>query len=205
MRMAAEVNAPAFLRLFVAIPLPGEVRAALVRAQGRLRRTRSRVGWVAPENLHVTLAFLGDTPPPALAGLLESLARAAGAAAPFLMRVEGLGFFGSPRAPRVLWAGVTAGQAELTALQASVAAAIVGQGLRLEDRAFHAHVTLGRVRSGRGADELLPPLDAGKNELFGETRAREFELVRSELRPEGPRYTALGTFALGGKEGGCGA
>jgi 2'-5' RNA ligase len=186
------------LRLFLAVPLAPDVRDALVRAQGRLRRTRARVGWVAPQNLHITLAFLGDVPAEAVPALGAALEAAGSPLASFDCRVAGLGHYGSPRSPRVLWAGVSEGAAELGRLYAAVAPAVAAQGIALEKRPFHAHITLGRVRSARDAADVLAALEPEREREFGPLRVESFELVRSVLQPAGPRYTVLRSVQLSG-------
>ena len=182
---------PALVRLFLAVELTAETRAALARAQGRLRQERARVGWMAAENLHITMAFLGDTEPTKVEPMQTALDAVGRTVAPFSCRIEGLGNFGSPRAPRVIWAGVSAGAEPLTRLQAGIAAAVAQQGLALEEREFHAHVTLGRVRSARDAGTLLAAMEALQARAFGDVPVNRFVLMRSELLPEGPRYAVL--------------
>jgi 2'-5' RNA ligase len=177
------------MRLFVAVEISDEVRRSLAAAQSRLRRTPARVGWVAPENIHLTLAFLGDVGADRIASLAAALDGVGREFAPFGYTVAGLGCFGSRRAPRVLWAGVSHGAEDLVRLQAQTAVALRALDVRLEDRPFSPHLTIGRVRSSRGAERLGPLLEAGAGEVFGTVDVARLLLMRSELRPQGPVYT----------------
>lgn len=186
-------------RLFVGIRLTPEVRASLARAQDRLRRSGARVAWVRPENLHLTLAFLGDTFAARIPGLVSALDGAAGAVRPFDLDIGGLGSFGSPRAPRVIWAGTAEAPAALRDLHGRVAEVLRSHGVPLETRPFAAHVTLGRVRSSRGADALTSALRSPMNPPPGGRLAVDrADLMRSELGPGGPVYTVLHESPLKG-------
>src|SRR5207248_1568292 len=93
-------------RLFVAVDLGAEVRRALEALEGELRPQARDARWVAPENAHLTLAFLGGMEEAAVPGLSEALGQVAARAAPFQLLVQGGGAFGTSKKPRVLWVGV---------------------------------------------------------------------------------------------------
>jgi 2'-5' RNA ligase len=197
------------MRLFVAIELSGELReraAALVR---RLAASGAPVNWVAPENVHLTLKFLGEVPEARLSEIEAACARAAAATAPFAMRLRGTGAFPHAREPRVIWAGVEA-PAALANLAARIEEELVPLGFPREKRPFEPHVTLGRKkekpprrppRPGREPARPGPDLTAAlaKEAGFdgGEVEVRRFSLVQSQLRREGPIYTTLKEFGLG--------
>jgi 2'-5' RNA ligase len=176
------------IRLFVALGLPAVVceRLALVRAP--LPGAR----WVAPENMHVTLRFIGEVEPPVAAEIDTLLSRIA--APDFDIRLAGLGTFGSRGRVRALWAGVE--QTEpLAHLQAKIEAASARAGLAPEGRKFHPHVTLARCKNGRegpaaefvatygGFDLPAIPIDA-------------FTLYSSHLGSSGAIYTAEAVYPL---------
>ncbi|HSB69973.1 MAG TPA: RNA 2',3'-cyclic phosphodiesterase [Candidatus Methylomirabilis sp.] len=184
------------MRLFVAMNLSTEIRERLAAAQDRLRRAQADVSWVRPENLHVTLKFLGETEEKRLGPIRLALAEVGRAAAPFTMAVAGSGSFGG-RVPRVVWAGVRDGAQPLIDLARNVEGVLARVGFPKEKREFTAHLTLGRVRSPRNADGLLAALQEVRGEPFGILAAREFELMQSELRPSGSIYTVLERFPLG--------
>jgi 2'-5' RNA ligase len=184
------------MRLFVAVSLAQEIRAHLACVQDRLRHARADVSWVRAENLHVTLKFLGETEEKRLERIRSALAEVARGGAPFVMEVAGVGSFGG-RVPRVVWVGVTNGAEPLVRLAGEIAAALAPLGFPREKRGFTAHFTLGRVRSARNADSLCAALEASRDEDFGASEIRHFELMQSELRPSGSIYTVLDRFPLG--------
>jgi 2'-5' RNA ligase len=178
------------MRTFIAIDLPAEVRAALAAVQRALPEGRP----VPAENLHLTLAFLGDQPDAALVELDEALSRFR--LAPFEMQLEGLGSFG---APDVLWAGLR-DPAPVVALQARLKAALHGAGIELERRRFRPHVTLARFPMPPDAARLAkmlarwsafpsPPFIVEAIVLFGSTLTRtgaqHQELARYPEPPPG--------------------
>jgi recombination protein RecA len=167
----------------VAVLLPDGVRARVAATAAELREGAAAISWVRPENLHLTLRFLGVVDEAGLARVREALEEAAAWTAPFAVRLGGLGGFPSPRAPRVVWVGVEAGAEALAMLHARVESALAARGIPRETRPFHAHVTLGRARDPRGAPGLAGALAGGAAGL-GEVgvdarRARGRALTRS--------------------------
>jgi 2'-5' RNA ligase len=178
------------VRSFVAVHINDAVRQALAEAQAALRKAGARVGWVAPENIHLTLAFLGDIPGervPAIAGGLDEIA---GRVHPFSFEVGGLGFFGGRR-PKVIWAGVGEGGEALVQLQKDVATLLRRLEIPIEERPFHPHLTLGRARSSKGAEALTAAVNALRDARFGRVESKSVCLMRSVLRPRGPIYSVL--------------
>jgi RNA 2',3'-cyclic 3'-phosphodiesterase len=186
------------VRAFVAVAISDDVRRRLAEEQARLRRTGARVSWVAPENIHLTLAFLGDVFPERIAGIGAALTRIGAATVPFEFAVAGLGYFGSQRSPRVIWAGITEGAEALGVLQQRVDRALRELDFTLEDRPFKPHLTFGRVRAPGGADELAARIDAARDVACGTVAVDRVLLMRSELRPAGPIYTVLHDAPLSG-------
>jgi 2'-5' RNA ligase len=183
------------VRSFVAVLLPDAVRARLAEAAADLRERAPGWSWVRPENLHLTLRFLGGLETPAVAAAQEAVLAAAAGATPFGLRLGGLGGFPSPRTPRVVWAGVVAGAEPLGRLQAAVERELAVRGIPPEARAFHGHVTLARARDPRGGRSLAAAL--GGAAAFGGFTVEQLHLMRSELDPRGARYSVLAEAALG--------
>lgn len=184
------------MRLFVAVNLSSEIRERLATVQDRLRHAQADVSWVRPENIHITLKFLGETEEKRLPSIREALADAARTGASFPMEIAGVGSFGG-RVPRVVWVGVRDGARPLTDLARQVEHVLARLGFPKEKREFSAHLTLGRVRSPRNAEGLLATLHAAREEQFGSITAREFVLMQSQLQPSGSVYTLLERFSLG--------
>ncbi len=173
------------------------MRAALGVAIARLRGVAREVAWVAPENLHLTLKFLGQVEEARLAPLAMALQAAAAGLPAFDASVAGLGAFPSATRPRVVWAGVREGAGTTTALAERVERACAGLGLAPETRPFSPHITLGRVRVPRRNPRLTDLLAAGAGEEFGRIRVGSLVLMESRLSPQGARYGERARASLG--------
>jgi 2'-5' RNA ligase len=187
---------PVLLRAFVAVEIPGEVRAALEAVQSHLRQRRVRARWVRPAGMHLTLKFLGDIPVEQVAGVADALQAAARGRAAFSLTVAGIGVFPGLRRPRVIWAGLSGGTGPLSDLQRSVEERLAALGFPREDRPFHAHLTLGRCSEAVGSDLMAEALNFFAARGFGEFDVRELVLFQSDLKPSGAVYTALARVKL---------
>jgi RNA 2',3'-cyclic 3'-phosphodiesterase len=183
----------------VAILLDDALRDLLAGEVNRLRPLVHDVVWVARDNFHLTLKFLGGVDSTRLEAIDGALTGAAAGARPFDLGVGRLGAFPSPTRPRVLWVGIEPGATEAASLAARVDDALAGLGFERETRAFTPHVTLGRARQVRRQPGLAEALRAGS---FGRQRVDRLSLMRSELSPRGARYTELVAVPLGMSPGG---
>ena len=138
------------LRLFVGLPLPAEQKERLAAVCRRLDRELSFQKWTHPDDFHITLKFLGETPVSRLPSVEEAVRRSAGGYAPFPLSVEGLGCFGPADRPNVLWAGVRGDTRRLSQLKRRVDAALSDAGFAEERRPFRPHITLARRFRGDG-------------------------------------------------------
>jgi RNA 2',3'-cyclic 3'-phosphodiesterase len=190
------------IRAFVAVVLDERVRSAVAAAIERLRPLGSAVAWVPPRNLHVTLHFLGDQSEERLADAEAALADAAAGSAPLDVTFHGIGAFPGLERPRILWVGLAHGALEVRRLQARVTDALAVRGFGKEERAWHPHLTIGRVHDERRwRRETGPPLRSALAQAatmtFGTQRVAEVALMRSELSPAGARYTVRRALSLG--------
>jgi RNA 2',3'-cyclic 3'-phosphodiesterase len=185
------------VRTFVAIDLDDAMRRSAVRVQERLQTGKWDVKWVEPENLHVTLRFLGEIDEAALAGVIAALERSAATIAPFEIAMRGLGWFPPRRPPRVVWAGIVEPTGRLHRLHESLEHELRSLGLGEDEERFHAHVTLGRVRTPKGVSELEQAIGATALEERSRT-VDALVLRKSDLGPKGPRYEVLKNVLLTG-------
>ena len=185
------------LRTFIALDLGKPIRARLVSLQEQLTAGASEVKWVEPDNLHVTLLFLGEVDQREVIDVCRAVEQAAGSISTYSLTVGGVGCFPNARRPRILWAGVSAGAAETIALHDAIERPLLELGCyRREERRFTPHVTLGRIRGERS----VPGLDKviAKHETWqgGETTIAEVQVMSSELTRDGPKYTVLSRVHL---------
>jgi RNA 2',3'-cyclic 3'-phosphodiesterase len=186
------------MRLFVAMDIPEEVRAAVAALVEQLRPSSRDARWARIEGLHLTLKFIGEIPEERVGPIVSALTSLT-FAKPIALRFGRLGFFPNERRPRVLWAGIDSGP-ELAALAAAVETALIPLGIAREDRAFSPHLTLARFDSPRGLDHLHAAIDAVGPLEFGSTIAKEFHLYQSILKRGGAEYTRVATFVCAGSE-----
>lgn len=185
------------VRAFVAANLDPGLKQAIALVQEQLRATRADVGWVRPENLHLTLKFLGQVAEASVQRIAEAIEAAALGDGPFRLVLAGLGAFPQSRSARVIWVGVEAGAQGLAGLQARLEAQLEPLGFPLEARPFTAHLTLGRVRGPARRAQLAAALTSMPAGPLGEMLLDRIELMKSELRPEGACHSVLRTFPLG--------
>jgi 2'-5' RNA ligase len=180
------------LRLFFAVELSAEVRAASASHIERLRRDfpRLRVSWARPASLHVTLKFLGEVEASRVASLSLAGAGAAKGLAPFNLSAASAGAFPPSGAARVLWLGIGDDSGRLALLQRRLEEGCEAVGFPRESKSFKPHLTIARLRTPGGAAALS---EAHRQTPFGpfEFNVSEFVLMRSELGPGGSRYTPL--------------
>lgn len=180
------------VRCFLALPVAESVRARLALVQARLARSLSRARWVRPADLHLTLRFYGDVAEPDLERLQGALRAVLAGSGTVTLSLRGLGAFPGPGQARVIWAGVEAGDA-LRTLAARVEQASGAAGFPPDGRAFHPHVTLGRLREPR---PVAAALDEFAGQAFGGWEATAAVLYASRLTPAGPIYSELARFDL---------
>jgi 2'-5' RNA ligase len=187
-------------RTFIAVELAGGVRSRAEKAIQRLRAINAKVHWVKPENLHLTLKFLGDVPDSDVPKVCQVVADAVRGFDPFEIVFRGCGAFPNTAQPRTVWIGVDQGAEELTAIHQAIDAALKTE-LRFprETRRFQAHLTLGRVReSGRRAAELGALIDEMADFDGDLTIVDEVVTFASFLEKSGPIHNPMGYAPLAG-------
>jgi RNA 2',3'-cyclic 3'-phosphodiesterase len=149
---------------------------------------------IPAHNLHLTLRFLGDVDADSVPAIGEAMRRAAAAHASFDLRWNGVGVFPSLRRPNVVWVG-TDDHGASERLVDALSRELTPLGIASEDRAWRPHLTIARIKA-KPSRELKAWLDAHRDEAFGATRVEKVLFIRSELLPEGPRYTELSHATL---------
>lgn len=181
------------MRLFAAIDLSAGTRHAMAAEQQRitaaLRSSDASLKWVRPENAHLTLVFLGHVDDARVPALVAAVGKDVDAP-PFEIAFGGTGVFPPRGAPRVLWTGITAGLDDIIALQRELSARVVAEGIVLEARRFHPHLTLARWTASRPSDRAHA-LKAAPPGTIARQRVASATLYESRLSPAGAAYTAL--------------
>lgn len=185
------------IRTFIAIELSEDVTAALLAEVERLRPQFPRINWVKPDNLHLTIQFLGNLPPDDLPAVFEAAQEAAAASEPFSLTVAGSGVFPDARHPRALYAGCRDGEEAAVSLAGHVSAALSEIGYPADPRRYSPHFTLGRIKQpadALGIESVLPELQA---RVYGTLEVEELVVFMSELKKQGARHTPMQRIPLG--------
>lgn len=194
------------IRTFIAIELNDALQRALAQVQAHLQRdpVARVVRWVASENIHLTLKFLGDVDAGHIPALERIIARVCSEFAPFTLTIGGAGAFPNIRKPNVIWVGVR-GQVDTAArLAERIDAACATLGFAREERAFTPHLTLGRVKRDALPKErqrigaLVEAMHIGD---VGTLHVERVAVMKSDLTPDGSVYTRLAECALTAKDG----
>jgi 2'-5' RNA ligase len=180
------------LRLFFALEMPAEVRAALAVIIERLRQRAPGVRWVRPEGIHLTLRFLGEVEAARLESIVAA-ARGMRTGGTLLLRTGDLGVFPARGRPRVVWVGLEERGEGLRRLQSGLDAALERIGFDRDDRDGSPHLTLGRVKPGGDPRAALAAAAPASREF----EVREFVLLESRLQPSGAIYERRAAFPLG--------
>lgn len=177
------------MRAFIAINLPPAIRGGMWDAARPLRTGSFPFRWVQPQSLHLTVKFLGPVPAEREAEIIAGLEVAGRGAKVFNLPIEGFGAFPTPTRPRVVWVGCE-GVPPLEFLHHRVEQEMETLGFALEGRPFRPHITLGRVRRAARASEFagFPDVLDGLR-YVGETLVTSLDLMQSELRRDGARYS----------------
>ncbi|MDD5348166.1 MAG: RNA 2',3'-cyclic phosphodiesterase [Candidatus Omnitrophica bacterium] len=182
------------MRAFIAIALPPEIKRYLAKVQEKLAAGNADVKWVEPDNIHLTLKFLGEIDEPAREKIRSTISDIARSVAPFSVRLASCGAFPRIESARVIWMGVGQGERELQSIAGLIEERMSQLGIAREDRPFSSHITLGRTRSGKnlkGLAALLKDLCERQPDKIYEFQADRITLFKSTLTPRGPRYEII--------------
>ncbi len=184
------------MRTFIAIEIPEEIKTVLAALQNKLRRAAATVSWTKPENIHLTLKFLGEIEEQKLGQIESACLAAAAETASFTLNISDAGAFPDHKQPRVIWVGLGGETASLTDLQSRLDQRLSELGFEKETRPFQAHLTLGRVKAPKNTRELMAELINYRPPALSFV-VDEIVLMRSQLHPAGSIYTPLTRVRFG--------
>ncbi len=185
------------IRTFVAIDIPSPARKVIAAVQRRFLPLDLKASWVRPENVHLTLKFLGNIDPARVSEVATALATATLSFQPFSLSLGKIGLFPEKGAPRVLWVGLTDEENRLKLLQQKVEAELSGIGFEPEARPFSPHLTVARIKSRKNIKALKEKFSSGESIEQESFPVTEIVFYKSELSPGGSRYTILKALPLG--------
>ncbi|MCW4034507.1 MAG: RNA 2',3'-cyclic phosphodiesterase [Candidatus Bathyarchaeota archaeon] len=161
----------------------------LAKVQGMLANTGADVKMVKPENIHLTIRFLGDIQTGMVDAIYEEMKQLS--FVPFEVELKGLGAFPRLSHPNVVWAGITQGAKELTNVFEQLEPRLRGLGFKPDNKGFSPHLTITRVRTGRNKPLLIKKVQELENYEFGTIKVECLRLKKSDLTPRGPIYSNL--------------
>jgi 2'-5' RNA ligase len=188
------------VRCFIAIELPDGVKRGLREFQAQLKAgSQAPVKWVDPNNIHLTLKFLGNVVADRLDEIGRAMTQAVRGTSPFSLEVKELGVFPNPRRVQIVWVGVSGEVEKLSRLQQRLESGLEKLGFPPENRRFTPHLTLARLR-----DRATPQEREKLGQLIAETEfeaapsftVNSVKLIKSQLTREGPIYSQLSSAAL---------
>ena len=181
------------IRSFIAFDLENEqVLNRLSSAQKLVVETGADLRLVAPQNIHVTIRFLGDISPGMVERVYEAMQKVQ--FTPFTIQICGLGVFPSLNYPRVVWAGMTKGVEQLAGISSQLEPQIRALGFQADAYGFSPHLTIARVRTGVNKQHLAEFVTKRGDYEFGTIKANCLRLKRSQLSPKGPTYSTVREF-----------
>ncbi|MGE0087794.1 MAG: RNA 2',3'-cyclic phosphodiesterase [Desulfococcaceae bacterium] len=184
------------IRLFIAFHLPDNVRSHIRDLQAQLRSGGLHLRWVAPENIHLTLKFLGDINPSDTDRIAQAMSQAAQGTSALHLGAKGLGVFPTVRKARVLWIGLNGDTHDLIGLQNRLDDRLAEQGYEKESRAFKAHLTIARAKESPDPKQLIEAMEKFATFASPDFSAGELILWQSQLKPSGAVYTKLKSVFL---------
>lgn len=182
------------IRTFIAVNLAAPVVEEIAKVQLRLKQAKADIRWVRVEGMHLTLKFLGEIDYRQVVPIVDRLHAALREQAALQVTARGLGGFPNLNRPRVIWVGLSGNG--LTELRDRVEAALVRLDFPPEARRFTPHMTLGRVRSQRGWNQVLALIRQSEQADFGQSVIDTVTVYQSDLQPTGAVYTPLGSIPL---------
>ena len=188
------------MRTFIAIELPAEIKEYLNFIQNKLKACQTDMKWVKPENIHLTLKFLGEINAEQFDKTVSILKKAADNNPSFKINMASIAAFPGINTPRIIWLGINQGEPQIKTLVANLEEKLVGIGIPAEERTFSVHITIARTCSCRNQQSLGAGI-AGLNDKLKiekhEFTADKLTLFKSTLTSQGPLYEALQVFPLG--------
>jgi len=180
-------------RGFIAVEIP--VADQIVQFQQDIRKTDANVKLVEPENIHITLKFLGDTPVKQIDAIESIMKRAVSSTQKHTVILESSGVFPNENYIKVIWIGIK-GSEKISEIADTLNQQCTQIGVKKDKRGFSAHLTIGRMKSARGKEQIIDILRKYENTLFAEIPVNGILLKKSTLTPKGPIYETLSTIPL---------
>ena len=185
------------IRSFLAFELPVEIKSEITSISGQLKKKGLPVRWVKPDNIHLTLAFLGSVEEDKIVDIADKITMQVKDCPQPEVRLNGIGVFPDLKRPRVIWVGLDGDIMILSILRNKLQNGLKGIGFKPEKRPFKPHLTLGRFKNSLVKDPKIKEAIAEHYHAKGDLYyLKELVLFKSDLRPKGPIYTKMNVWPL---------
>ena len=184
------------MRTFVAVNLDNSVKDAIEKHSAPLRALKAKIKWIEKHNLHLTLNFLGEIRLELTPDITNAVRNACAGVPAFDIGVRGMGCFPEQGNPRVVWVAVDEGAKTLADLAGKIKRCLAGFPVKLEDKRFRAHITIGRIRKMEDPAAFMAEIEKLREHFFGFQNITNIDLMESRLTSSGPNYTIIAQAAL---------
>ncbi|MFC1748868.1 RNA 2',3'-cyclic phosphodiesterase [Pseudomonadota bacterium] len=180
-------------RGFIAVELP--VTEEILSIGNDISHSDAQVKLVQPENIHITLKFLGQTPTQQIENIETIMKQSITDIQPHTINLIGTGVFPNERYIKVIWIGIKQGE-QLATIASSLNNQLSALGFKKEKRSFSPHLTIGRMKTAKGKEHILSIIEKYKETIFAEVNVQEIILKKSTLTPKGPIYETITSVSL---------
>ncbi len=184
------------IRTFVAIEIDKEIKDRILEFLNQLKKVDADVKWVASENIHITLKFIGYIDEKILPALNKTINDITSCLRSFSIKIEDVGVFPTLKKPRIIFVCARDKENNLLKLYEELENRLEVLGIKRESRKYVGHITLGRIKSQKNIPKLIDTLNSRSGHFFGQEKANYISLIQSKLTPSGPVYTRLKNFEL---------
>lgn len=189
------------IRSFLAFELPAGIKKTVARISGEVQHSGLDARWVKPENIHLTVVFMGTIKTENIGSLGEEVQKVCSGYGSFDIALKGMGCFPSRQRPRVLWIGLDGNLGRMSQFRDDLQRSLKAFGIKEERRRFKPHLTLGRFRSTRKTGSELEEILKAYEVLQSPFESlSELFLFKSELKPGGAVYAGIGSWLLSGEK-----
>jgi 2'-5' RNA ligase len=188
------------IRSFLAFELPLEIKTVVTRVSQELKKSSLNAKWVKSGNVHLTVVFMGDVEMSEIPEIKEEVGKVCLTYGAFDISLKGVGCFPHTRKPRIVWVGLDGDLERMSLFRDALQERLIPFGIKGDKRRFKPHLTLGRFRKPKRTNsEELELLSRYGDMTSPVCSLTELTLFKSELKPDGARYTRLGVWPLSGK------
>lgn len=184
------------IRSFIGIEISPENKTKLTEIQKQLSKINADLKLVESENIHITLHFLGNHNRENLNKIITALTPVIAQYPVFNFRPQSLGAFPTNNNPRVIWVGIGEGKDKIEEIHTITSNVLKQIGITLEDRKYHSHITLARVKTGKNKHLITRFINSSQSTEFTTDRAKQIILFKSTLTPRGAIYEKLHIWNL---------